>query len=103
MNDLMGWLGLIGVIFTIYHYFKNPQIKGEKFDALIKQSLEYISKMNEERFKTMQSNFDELVKQNQNHLHTLDTKVDMLCKCSEDMSRAIVKLDTIIEERIPKK
>lgn len=103
MNDLMGWLGLIGIIFTIYHYFKNPQIKGEKFDALLKQQVEFICKINEERFKGIQANFIELLSQNKNHIHTIDIKVDKLSGITEDLSKAIVKLETIIEERIPKK
>ena len=38
----------------------------------------------------------------QNHIHTVDIKVDKVVENVTRMSNEIVKLATIIEERIPK-
>ena len=39
----------------------------------------------------------------QNHIHTVDTKVDVLKGEVADLKGAVIRLTTIIEERIPKK
>ena len=96
-------LGIIGLIFTVYSYFKNPQIDGEKKDALLAQQVQWTIEGNERRFKEMQENFNQLLLQSNNHIHTVDVKVDKVVDSVSMMSNEITKLGTIIEERIPKK
>jgi hypothetical protein len=96
-------LGILAIIFSVFNYFKNPQIKADKTDALIQQRVQWTAESTERRFKEMNDNFRSLLLQSNNHIHTIDTKVDGLAKIVSVMSNEITRLATIIEERIPKK
>jgi len=79
----------LGIIFIVYNYFRNPQIKSEKTDALLTQ-----------RFNMLESAFNNL---RDNHIHTIDTKLDENSKLLNCLQNEVTKLATIIDERIPKK
>lgn len=96
-------LGVLGVIFTVFRYFKEPQTEEEKKAALLALQVNLQNESVNNRFKEIQDNFFSLLKQNQNHIHTVDTKVDVLSHTVESLAKDIVRLSTIIEERIPKK
>lgn len=96
-------LGLLGTIFTVFNYFRDPQIKAETTDALIEQKLKYINEANDTRFRTVQDTIAALTTQSQNHIHTIDTKVDTLVKSMNDTNINVARLATIIDERIPKR
>ena len=96
-------IALMGVLFGVYHYFRNPQIDGDKKDALLAQQVQWQIEGSEKRFKDMQDSFATLVAQNQNHLHTIDTKVEALNKNVTALAIEVTRLHTIIEERIPRK
>lgn len=93
-------LGLLGIMFTVYNYFRDPQIRSDQIDALMKQNLEFISKEFSARFKFLDEQFANL---RDNHVHTLETKIDSTNKDMGLMAVEIGKLSTIIEERIPKR
>jgi len=124
-SNIMFVLGFLGVIFTIYHYFKNPQIKMEKEQAVFKKKtedkddilelksenkdnilalkVEWEKEANHTKFNEMGIRIDAVLKTAQNHIHTIDTKVESLGLDVKIMSNEITKLTTIIHERIPKK
>lgn len=102
-GTIMFILGLGGVIFSIYNYFREPQIALDKSDALLNQQAKWTIEMNEQRFKDVQTNFSSLLLQSNNHIHTVDTKVDTLNQAMTVMSNEITRLGTIIQERIPKR
>jgi len=95
-------VGMIALLFSVYHYFRNPQIKSEKLDALFEERMENLNKSTDRRFEEINKNFNGLVLQTNNHIHTIDVKVDKLQESSERIGKEIIKLSTIIEERIPK-
>lgn len=95
--------GAIGVIFTIYNNVKNPQVDLEKKDALLSQQTKYNAESNDRRFTEVQNSFNALVLQSNNHIHTVDVKVETLNASVMAMSNEITRLGTIIDERIPKK
>ena len=96
-------IGLFGIVFTIYHSIKNPQMKGEKFDAIIKERFDLTQKSNDRRFEDMYKTMAESTKLNQNCIHTVEIKVDSLADSVNKSNIKIAKLSTIIEERIPRK
>ena len=96
-------IGLIGIIFTIYNYFRDPQIKGERVDALIDQRIGFIQESNDRRFGDVHKEIEAVNKLNQNCIHTIETKVDTLTSSVNDSKVEIGKLATIIDERIPKR
>lgn len=123
---IIGILGIGGVIFTIYNSFKNPQIKIEKDQIkaeedlkdkatilsqkevenkaqLLAQQFQWEKEANEKKFCDMGISLKEAMTLAQNHIHTVDTKVDGLKVIIEQIGKDIVQLSTIINERIPKK
>ena len=99
---VMLFSGIVGTIFGVYKHFKDPQIKSEKIDALMTQQMRHMTESAEARFKTMQESFNALLLQSNNHIHTVDTKVENLNATVAQMSNQITRLGTIIEERIPR-
>ena len=107
LQDFVFVLGIIGVIFGVYQYFRNPQIAEDKKAALLAQEVKTTSTSVEQRFESMQKNFEGLLLQSNNHIHTLDIKIDAMNdamnKAMTDMRVEVATLSTIINERIPKK
>ncbi len=80
---------LISVLFSAYSYFKDPQTKLEKGEGLMAMSI-----------KQLQVDLTNL---RDNHVHSLDIKLDEQGKTIRDLLIQVTKLSTIIDERIPKK
>lgn len=119
-------LGLIGIVIAVYKSFHVPQENIEKNAAvneerdkgkatvLAQKELEsktlvlqeQVKSRNEEtdrRFLEMGIRLDTAMTTAQNHIHTIDTKVDALTDTVSNMSNKITELATIIAERIPRK
>ena len=119
-------IGLFGTVFGVYHYFRNPtedlekkQIGTEKDIAnkatilaqkevenkttLLAQQVEWEKQANEKRFTEFNVRLTESINLAQNHIHTVDVKVDKLIEQINLQNVCIGKLTTIIDERIPKK
>lgn len=58
---------------------------------------------NERRFGDMGIRLDAAMTTAQNHIHSIDIKVDKLIETQNSMCNKITELTTIINERIPKK
>lgn len=102
-STVMLFAGIVGTIFGVYKHFKDPQVASEKTDALMGQSIRHYTEATERRFSDIQENYKQLLLQSNNHIHTVDTKVDKLHGTVDEMGKHIVRLGTIIEERIPRK
>jgi hypothetical protein len=115
---IMFVLGLLSVMFSIYHYFKNPQTQLEKQQevnekeadgkaALLAQQLEWSKEENNRRFNDMNLALTGAMSIAQNHIHTIDVKQDalkdMVNTMNLQLSNELTKLRTTIEERIPPK
>lgn len=95
-------LGIVAILFAVYRYFKEPQVQSEKTEALTTQRMQFMSQESDKRFGLMQQSFQDLLLQSNNHIHTVDVKVESLTKVMIEMGKEVVKLSTIIDERIPK-
>jgi hypothetical protein len=113
-SSIMFVLGLLGLIFTIYLYFKNPQDKLDKKQAVIEkdvadrattlaQQLQWEKESTERRFKELNDHMCAANALAQNHIHTIDTKMDSLTVAMNIMNVEMGKLRTTIEERLPSK
>lgn len=100
-------ISLFALVFGIYHFFREPQIKSDKIDALMKQHIEFLSQTFTEKFKNSDEKVmnigKDLVNLRDNHVHTLETKVDQTNQNVNNLSLEVTRLSTIISERIPKK
>lgn len=105
-------VGTLGIVFSIFLYFKNPQEEIEKKQAvsekeidgraqLLAEQVKWERDSTEKRFDSMQSTLFESNKLAMNHIHTVDTKVSQLSAEVSDLRGQIIRLSTIIEERIP--
>ena len=107
-------IGIIGTIFGVYHYFKNPQVDMDKRQAvsereingkavLLAEQVKWEREANDKRFLDMQANIKESHLLASNHIHTVDVKVDALVGVVNNMnlnlSTKITELVTKIEER----
>jgi len=117
---------LLGVIFSIYKSYRKPQEKIEKEQAIneerdknkatilaqkevegkaniLAQQVQWEKESNEKKFTEFGIRLDNSLAMAQNHIHTIDVKVDGLTEQINVMSNKITELSTIINERIPKK
>lgn len=86
---IIGIFSLITMILQAYNTIIKPQNKADKDDALLGQQL-----LNLQR---------DLINLRDNHVHSLDVKIDQVSTTVQQQAVEIGKLSTIIEERIPKK
>lgn len=88
---ILATLSLLGVVFSIYKHFKDPDVEADKRLCLVEQML-----------KTERDKNDTLTATQQNHLHTIESKVDKNNENIKSLTNEIVKVSTILEERLPK-
>lgn len=116
----------LGIIFGVFMFFRKPQEDIETKQALTDKDIagkatvlaqkeleakalvlaEQVKSKNEEnerRFCDMSIRLDTAMTTAQNHIHSVDLKVDELIKTSNIMCNKMTELTTIINERIPKK
>lgn len=86
---ILSILGLLGIIFTVYKYFRDPQIRTEKLDAVM-----------ELRLSNMEIAIQKMIT---NHLPHMDAKINAIQSQLAEQDKSIVRLGTIIEERLPRK
>jgi hypothetical protein len=98
MEGLITWenvtflIALGGVAFGIYHFFRNPDVNADKRICLLEGMVKFERERNNELFEAQK-----------NHLHTLQVGQDAISQNIQSLCVQIAKLNTIIDERIPKK
>ena len=119
-------IGIMGVIFSIFFYFRKPQEDLETKQALtekdladkasilaqkevenkamlLAQQVQWEKEANEKKFTEFGIRLDNALTLAQNHIHSVDIKVDDLLVEVNTMGNKIIELSTVINERIPKK
>lgn len=85
---ILGLITLGSVIFSIYHYFKNPQIKTDQTTLQLNNDVAELRK--------------EIVEIRETHLRNVEKDMKEMTTAINDLSRTVVRLSTIIDERIPR-
>lgn len=88
LTVLLAFLGICGVVFSVYLYFRNPQIKTDQVTLKLQEDMVAIKK--------------ELTEVKENHIRSIESDVKALTQAVNDLSKTVIKLSTIIDERIPK-
>jgi hypothetical protein len=114
-------------LFLAYNYLKNPQTRIEKKQAIdnekeqgkvailnaqldwqketAAQQLREVKDDSERRFKDVNDKLTEVLRISQNHIHTVEVKVDALSNGVNEMNLSLSKdmaiLQTLIAERMP--
>ena len=81
-------LGIICLIFTVYNYFRKPQIEADKIDTVLSLNVSNMQK--------------DLINLRDNHIHTIEQKIEATNANLNSLSLQVGKLATIIDERIPR-
>lgn len=118
----MFFIGIIGLIFSVYFNYRKPQEDIEKKQIksdedlkdkatvlsqkevenkanVLAQQVQWEKEANEKKFVEFNLRLDNSMTLAQNHIHTVDVKVDQLIASVNKMSNEITRLSTIIEER----
>jgi len=101
-DNILFLISVLGSIFAVYLYFRNPQVAIDKKAALLAQEIGLRDNSVDSRFMQMQTDIKESYTLAQNHMHTVDTKIDVLSEQVVLLGKEVVRLSTIIDERIPK-
>lgn len=119
-------ISFIGIIFVVYFYFRNPQIKNEEEHirteeqikdkasllsqkevenkaAVLEKQFQWYMDNTEKKFNDFGKRLEDAFLLASNHTHTVDVKVDKLIDSTTSLGLNVEKLATIIEERIPRK
>lgn len=83
------FIAMIAIVFNIYHFFRNPAVKADQRLALMEKALSSLTREFNE-FKN-------------NEIKVLQTKFDVQQTQINDISKSMVEVKTIINERIPAK
>lgn len=90
---ILSGITLIGVIFAIYKYFREPDIKTDKEMELLKQSCQFKHSAIDSSILGINKSIAFI---KENHLTNIEASVKAL-------EEGQIKLFTILEERLPKK
>jgi cob(I)alamin adenosyltransferase len=88
LTFILAFFSFIGIIFTVYSYFRNPQIKTDQVTIQLQNDL-----------VDLERKFTEL---KETHLRSVEEDVKRLTFAVNELSKTVIKLSTIIDERIPK-
>ncbi|MBP8994104.1 MAG: hypothetical protein KBG30_09885 [Bacteroidales bacterium] len=83
---------LLSFVFVAYRTFRDPDVSADKSISLLKDQLLYERKITDEAIKTQQNCIRSLEKE------VADQKDEI-----KKLNETVIRLGTIIEERIPKK
>lgn len=106
INLVISIFTLMGMVFAVFFYFKKPQIKAEQFDALIEEKFANHERNQAAEFKNRDERLIDLrlALQNlkDNDLHSIGMRQDQFAQLMIDLTKSVVRLETIIDERIPR-
>lgn len=89
IQNVVNLLLILGVGFSVYKSWATPQKKNDENDIRLAERLEQVR--------------NDLANLRDNHVHTLDIRITETNKAVQDLALQLTRLNTIIEERIPKK
>jgi len=125
-GNIMFAIGLLGVIFSVFFYFRKPQETLEKKQIIAEETLkdkatilsqkeaegkanvlaqqfQWEKEANEKKFNEFSLRLDSAMTLAQNHIHSVNLKCDELLKSVNILTIQITRIGTILEERLPRK
>ena len=118
IDIILGCIAIVSAIFGVIMWIRKPQEDIEKKQAtdkiavddkahLLAEQLKWNKEDNERRFEEMNKAICLANNTALNHIHSIDVRITNLTDTVNNMNNALsnnlTKLQTIIEERIPKK
>lgn len=117
-GNVMFAIGIVTLLFSIWNKVKSPQealdkqvaVEREEVDGkakVLEQRVQWEKESTNQKFTDMGKRLDDAFALAQNHTHTVDVKVDVLIKTTNEwhlqISNKLTRLETLIEERMPNK
>lgn len=87
-NTIMFAIGVLGALFTAFNYFKNPQIKTDQTTIKMQGEIDDLKRS--------------LMEVKETHIKNVESDIKALNTSINALSQTVVRLATIIDERIPK-
>lgn len=88
LTFILSILSICGIIFSVYLYFRNPQIKTDLATSKLGDDI-----------KDLQRQITDV---KETHLKSVENDIKTLTSAVNELSKTVVRLSTIIDERIPK-
>src|SRR4051794_13393470 len=88
LTFILGFVALFSVAFNVYARFRNPQIAADTAVAKLRDDFDGLNRIVSEIKET--------------HLRSVEKDIKDLTAAVNDLSKTVVRLSTIIDERIPK-
>lgn len=128
-SNVVGLIGFIGIVFSVYHYFKKPQEKLESNQLVTEKELankatilaqqevdnkatllanqfQWEREANEKKFTEYGRKLDEVMMKSAKDVIKIDEKLESFIRNqnirNEETSNHFTKLFTLLEERLPK-
>lgn len=94
-------LVLLGILFSIYRYFRDPDESADKSISILQAQQQSDREGTDRRFKDVQENFDKVNALLHEHITSDGVKFESLNATQISMGKDLVKIATILEERLP--
>lgn len=88
LTFILSIVAILGVIFNVYNSYRSPQIETDKETLTLRQD-----------FFNLRSEVKEV---KENYLKALQIEVKNLSDNVNELAKTVIKLSTIIDERLPK-
>lgn len=85
-------LGILGVVFGVYHYFRNPQVDQDRRQYILEKEAELEKKAVDEKFESIEGEISTLQEK-------IDSLLDIINEMNLRLTTQITKLETTISER----
>lgn len=92
LQFIVSIITLLGFVFVVYRTFHEPDVKADKSITILDRELTEQKKLANEALIITQ-----------NCIHSLELKTEVQIKQLNILTNRIIKLETIIEERLPRK
>lgn len=95
-------IAIVATIFSVYHFFRKPDLEADKRITETEKETDKRLCLLEQLLKSERSKNELLTDTQKNHLHSIENKVDKNNENIKTLTSEIVKISTILEERLPK-
>lgn len=85
---VLGTITLLSALFAAYAHFRNPQIKTDQTTTKLKDDVADLQK--------------QILEIKETHLRAVESDLKNLTTAVNDLGKTVIRLSTIIDERIPK-
>jgi predicted Holliday junction resolvase-like endonuclease len=99
LTFVLGIVAIISIIINVYNFIRKPQEKGAIIDARFEEKFKSI----DEKFKTVS---ETIVNLRDNHIHTIDEKLDKHIEQNHndclEQAKQMTRIETLLEQIIKK-